>query len=81
MSVVDRINTETEFKPRRSALCDWCEYNDRCPIYPKERLRNGRAEASSSETTSNRADPKPSSAAPDPITREEGQLHLFAKKS
>jgi putative RecB family exonuclease len=81
MSVVDRINTETEFKPRRSALCDWCEYNDRCPIYPKERLRNGRAEASSSETTSNLADPKLSSAAPDPITRQEGQLHLFAKKS
>jgi len=40
MSVVDRIRTETEFKPRRSALCDWCEYNDRCPIYPKERLAN-----------------------------------------
>jgi len=80
MSVVDRINTETEFKPRRSALCDWCEYNDRCPIYPKERLRNGRAEASSSETTSNPADPKLSSATPDPITRQDGQLHLFAKK-
>ena len=80
MSVVDRINTETEFKPRRSALCDWCEYNDRCPIYPKERLRNGRAEASSSETTSNPADPKRSSATPDPITRQDGQLHLFAKK-
>ncbi len=40
MSVVDRINTESEFKPKRSALCDWCEYNDRCPIYPKERLAN-----------------------------------------
>jgi putative RecB family exonuclease len=38
MSVVDRITSESEFKPRRSALCDWCEYNDRCPIYPKERL-------------------------------------------
>ena len=39
MSVVDRITSESDFKPRRSALCDWCEYNDRCPIYPKERLR------------------------------------------
>ena len=80
MSVVDRINTETEFKPRRSALCDWCEYTDRCPIYPKERLRNRRAEASAPEPTSNLADPKPSSADPDPITRQEGQLHLFTKK-
>jgi putative RecB family exonuclease len=66
MSVVDRISTETEFKPRRSALCDWCEYNDRCPIYPKERLRNDRAEASSPE--------------PDSLARSEGQLHLFSKK-
>jgi putative RecB family exonuclease len=66
MSVVDRIRTETEFKPRRSALCDWCEYNDRCPIYPKERLRNDRAEASSPE--------------PDSLARSEGQLRLFSTK-
>jgi hypothetical protein len=89
MSVVDRINDETEFKPKRSALCDWCEYNDRCPIYPKERLGNGRVEASSSESNSSAADPvtanpvaadpKVGSAAPDPIARKEGQLHLFAK--
>ena len=38
--VVDRIGAETEFKPRRSALCDWCEYNDRCPIYPKKNQQN-----------------------------------------
>ncbi len=45
MSVVDRITSESEFKPRRSALCDWCEYNDRCPIYPKERLLKGNSAA------------------------------------
>ena len=45
MSVVDRINTEFDFKPKRSALCDWCEYNDRCPIYPKERLPKGNSAA------------------------------------
>jgi putative RecB family exonuclease len=80
MSAVDRINDETEFKPKNSALCDWCEYNDRCPIYPKERLRNDRAEASSPEPSSAIADPKISPATPDPITHQEGQLHLFAKK-
>ena len=85
MSVVDHINDETEFQPKRSALCDWCEYNDRCPIYPKERLEKGRAEASSSErdaTAANpaTANPKVGSAAPAPITRQEGQLHLFNKK-
>jgi len=80
MSTVDRINDETEFKPQRSALCDWCEYNDRCPIYPKERLKNGRAEASSPESNSAAANPLVDSAAPDPITRQDGQLHLFRKK-
>ena len=80
MSVVDRINTETEFKPRRSALCDWCEYNDRCPIYPKDRLGNSRPEASPSKPRAAAADPKVDSVAPDPINRREGQLHLFAKK-
>jgi putative RecB family exonuclease len=66
MSVVDRINDETEFKPTRSALCDWCEYNDRCPIYPKDRLPGDRSAAPQSE--------------PDPIAKSEGQLHLFNKK-
>ncbi len=74
MSVVDRITDETEFKPKRSALCDWCEYNDRCPIYPKERLGNDRAEASSGAADSAAADPKVGSAAPDPITSQAGQL-------
>ena len=37
IDVIDRIRAESEFKPRRSGLCDWCEYNDRCPIYPKKR--------------------------------------------
>jgi putative RecB family exonuclease len=76
MSVVDRINTEFDFKPRRSALCDWCEYNDRCPIYPKDRLKNGRAEAAPPEPQSVAVN----SPAADPIARQEGQLHLFGKK-
>jgi putative RecB family exonuclease len=66
MSVVDRINDETEFKPKRSALCDWCEYNDRCPIYPKDRLPGDRSAA-----------PPPE---PDPVAKSEGQLHLFNAK-
>ena len=34
VAVIDRIQSEFEYKPKRSGLCDWCEYNDRCPIYP-----------------------------------------------
>jgi len=66
MSVVDRIHDETEFKPKPSALCDWCEYNDRCPSYPKQRPGNGRSLA-----------PPPE---PDPVAQSEGQLHLFNVK-
>jgi putative RecB family exonuclease len=40
--VVDRIGEETEYKAKRSALCDWCEYNHICPIYPKEKLAKAR---------------------------------------
>jgi hypothetical protein len=66
MSVVDRIRDETEFKPKPSALCDWCEYNDRCPSYPKQRPGDGRAPA-----------PPPEA---DPVAKSEGQLHLFNQK-
>jgi putative RecB family exonuclease len=46
IDVIDRVRAEREFKPRRSGLCDWCEYNDRCPIYPKKSsLSDGRARA------------------------------------
>jgi putative RecB family exonuclease len=48
IDVIDRVRSESELKPQRSGLCDWCEYNDRCPIYPKQRDRgDGRAPASS----------------------------------
>ncbi len=89
MSVVDRINDETEFKPKRSALCDWCEYNDRCPIYPKERLQKSQAEAASPEPSSLATDskapnsatanPNVASTAPAPIASQDDQLHLFTK--
>lgn len=30
---IGRIERETEFAPRRSALCDWCEYRPMCPLW------------------------------------------------
>jgi hypothetical protein len=72
MSVVDRIRDETEFKPKPSALCDWCEYNDRCPSYPKQRPGDGRALAPPRPP-----EPDPD---PDPVAKSEGQLHLFHSK-
>jgi len=32
ISLIDRIESESEFAPRRTRLCDWCEYRDLCPI-------------------------------------------------
>lgn len=29
--IIDRIETETEYAPNESALCDWCPYWDLCP--------------------------------------------------
>ncbi|MBN2199117.1 MAG: PD-(D/E)XK nuclease family protein [Candidatus Aminicenantes bacterium] len=32
MRLIDRIESETEFRPNESALCDWCSYWDLCPL-------------------------------------------------
>lgn len=31
MQLIDRIEAETRFEARPSALCGWCEFRDRCP--------------------------------------------------
>ncbi len=41
IDAIDRVRIEREFKPKPSRLCDWCEYNDRCPSYPKKRDHSG----------------------------------------
>lgn len=33
IDVIDRIRTETEFAPRKNALCDWCEFRSLCPAW------------------------------------------------
>jgi len=35
IDLIDRIRAETEFEPRPSALCRWCEYSEICPAGPK----------------------------------------------
>jgi len=36
MRLIDTIEAAREFPPRRSALCDWCEYRDLCPLFATE---------------------------------------------
>ena len=35
VSLIGRIKRDHEFLPRRSALCDWCEYRDICPLWER----------------------------------------------
>lgn len=63
IGVIDRIRSAIEFKPRRSKLCDWCEYNDRCPAYP----RAARDDAA-----------LPGAPTPPPQPAPRGQLQLFS---
>jgi hypothetical protein len=35
LGLIDRIRAATEFEPKTSALCGWCEYNDICPAVAK----------------------------------------------
>jgi len=37
IALIDRIRAATEFEPRPSKLCSWCEYNDVCPAFPGAR--------------------------------------------
>ena len=32
MRLIDRIEAQTEFPPRESPLCRWCDYRDICPV-------------------------------------------------
>jgi putative RecB family exonuclease len=35
--MIDRIRAEERFEARKSGLCGWCEYRDRCPAFADER--------------------------------------------
>jgi RecB family exonuclease len=30
---IDRIRSEADWAPKKSALCDWCEYRTYCPAF------------------------------------------------
>jgi putative RecB family exonuclease len=37
ISRIDEIRTATDYPPRKSALCSWCEYREICPAFAAER--------------------------------------------
>ncbi len=42
MRLIDRIEAQTEFPPRESPLCRWCDYRDICPVQKHLVKRNPR---------------------------------------
>lgn len=50
---IDEIQSATEFVPRKIALCDWCEYKSRCPLFvsPEELERIAQAATRNQETS------------------------------
>lgn len=38
ISIAEKIETEKDFLPQANPLCDWCDYQDRCPLQ-KEKVR------------------------------------------
>ena len=40
-ALIARIKHDHEFAPKKTALCDWCEYRDLCPLFAHaEKLRH-----------------------------------------
>ena len=66
---IDEIHRTTAFPPRKIALCDWCEYKTRCPLFSNADPTPTTASATSPATTSFTKGPK--SASPS------GQLDLL----
>lgn len=39
--LIERIKSDHAFQPKPSALCDWCEYRDLCPVFAHaEKVKN-----------------------------------------
>jgi hypothetical protein len=36
VALMDRVRAETEWEPRETPLCGWCEYRNRCPLFANE---------------------------------------------
>jgi len=56
MQRIDEIEAATTYEPRKIALCNWCEYKERCPLYATpETLARIEAEQQASQRAAEQA--------------------------
>lgn len=57
IGLIDRIESETEFPAKRTALCPWCEYREICPAWSTTADRDPPPQAAAPESSVNDASP------------------------
>lgn len=62
IALIDRVHAETEYAPRPSPLCGWCEYNTHCPASPMRQRDEPSYEALLAEVATQ---PRPRRPAPE----------------
>jgi RecB family exonuclease len=83
MELIDRVEAETEFAPKTSTLCSWCEFNDVCPAMAAK--ADAALEAAPEERVAAAPKRKPAPApavaaerASEPSAERDPQLGLFS---
>ena len=62
---IDEIQGATEYPARKIALCNWCEYKERCPLWASPETL-ARFEAEDAAAAAAKASPSPATEAEDP---------------
>ncbi|MEE3330455.1 MAG: PD-(D/E)XK nuclease family protein [Myxococcota bacterium] len=70
IDVIDTIQRETAYEPKKSRLCDWCEYRALCPLFQDEASSGATSKSGSSDKSE--SPPKPP-----PLIDRRGQLNLL----
>lgn len=74
VALIERIGETTEFEPRTSTLCSWCEYNDICPAIVGEAQAEAATPAGAASST---VGASASGGDVDEVPRISGQLSLL----
>jgi len=74
---IDEIERATEFPPHKTALCNWCEYKTRCPLFAPADVATAHLSATSLADPSVEPSPASSSQGDPASTPPPGQLDLL----